>query len=66
VPGCEVRKQGIQTTGRLGIPVPQHKALADFPMIGGALRTNASGFYNSGVSLVLDMIGTSAVATCRR
>jgi hypothetical protein len=65
-----VRKQGIQTTGRPGIPVPQHKALgfalADFPVIGGALRTNASGLLQQQRKPGPGMIGTSAAATCRR
>ncbi|MBS2536173.1 YihY/virulence factor BrkB family protein [Catenulispora sp. NF23] len=33
-------------------------ALADFPVIGGALRTNVSGLHRSGLSLVLGLLGT--------
>jgi YihY family inner membrane protein len=45
-----------------GHPALQQKtlssALADFPVIGGALRTNVSGLRTSGVSLVLGLLVT--------
>jgi len=45
-----------------GHPALQQKALgsalADFPVIGGALRTNVSGLHRTGLSLVLGLLGT--------
>jgi YihY family inner membrane protein len=45
-----------------GHPALQQKALgsalADFPVIGGALRTNVSGLHSSGASLVAGLLGT--------
>jgi YihY family inner membrane protein len=45
-----------------GHPALQQKALgsalADFPVIGSALRTNVTGLHSSGVSLALGLLGT--------
>jgi YihY family inner membrane protein len=45
-----------------GHPALQQKALssalADFPVIGGALRTNVSGLHSSGASLTVGLLGT--------